>query len=129
MNVKITLRAEEDLYEDIKRIAEDRGAPINQIMNEALKMYRDSTYLDKKSSVIPSEIKQAIRAEMELVSNRDMNKVRQILSAMAINEHVLQRVIAEELEVSHALLLQYRQEVVELLRESNRVFDLREIIE
>jgi len=129
MEVKRSIRIDENLYNDIARIAEERGANSTLIIKEALKMYRDKHYLEQKASVISREVQEAIKAEMELISSRDMNKVRSILSAMAINVHVLQRVIAEELNVNGIDLVNYRQEAIEVLREHNRVFDLREFVD
>ena len=129
METRKTLRLEQVLNEDLTAIAEENNTSVNQIINEALKMYRDSHYLKGKASVIPEEIQAAVRAEMELISTRDMNKIRTILSSLAINVHVIQRVLAGELELSASDLVQYRQEAVEILQENNRVFDLKEFIE
>jgi hypothetical protein len=129
MDKKRALIVSDELYDDIRGIADKRSASINYIMVEALKLYRDYQFAENKSLIITDEVKRAIRAEMEYISSKDMNRVRSLLSSMAINMHVLQRVVAEELDLSPVDLIKFRTEAVENLKAGNRVFDLKEFIE
>ena len=129
MEKQRALRINDELYEDIKKISEDRNTTANMIMIEAIIMYRDSYFLTNKISILSEDIQAVVKAEMELISSRDMNKIRSLVSQLAINMHVVQRCIAEQLDISPYDLVNYRQEATEILRENNRVFDLKEFIE
>lgn len=130
MSVKaITCRFEEGLYTSISRIAEEQHQSMNFCISQALQMYCDCYYMKEKSSIITDEFVQVMRSQFQLLEHRLNNRSNQLLSSVAIQQFIISKVLAESLDISPDALDYYRKQAVEFMKENNRVFSLKEMIE
>lgn len=118
------LLIEDELYEDIGKIAEDQNTYIVEIVDRALRMYRDAHYMETKSYVIPQEILKTVRAELDLNDQRSSNRILKLMSDMAINAYISNKIIAENLNVNDGQLEALRVEAVESIQDAQRVLQL-----
>jgi metal-responsive CopG/Arc/MetJ family transcriptional regulator len=119
-------RIPEKLLADIDAIAEEEAKSRNEIVIDALKLYRDAAYMQDKASVIPMHILNAVTAETTKLEQRINDKTNQVLSSVAIQLYVVQRMMMDNLEVTKQQIEDYTVEGVTFVRQNNRVFRMGE---
>lgn len=122
-------RLEESVVSDIYKIAEETQAKPAFIVSQALKQYAENYHLKQKSSFISSEIIESQKSMVDLLEHRINNRANQLLSSLAIQQFIICKVLAESLEISPDALEYYRKQGVEFMRENNRIFGLKEMLE
>lgn len=122
-------RLDEQVLFDIQKIAEELHAKPSFIINQALKQYVQQHYSKEKSSLLSTEIIESQKSMMALLEHRINNRSNQLLSSLAIQEFILAKVLAETLQVSPEMVEFYRQQAAEFMKENNRIFSLREMLE
>ena len=95
-------------------------------MIDALKLYRDAAYMQDKASVIPMHILNAVTAETTKLEQRINDKTNQVLSSVAIQLYVVQRMMMDNLEVTKQQIEDYTVEGVAFIRQNNRAFRMGE---
>lgn len=129
MQKAVTWRLDDTLLSDIYKIAEEQQQSVTSCISDALKLYRDSYYMENKAVAINSSYLSATKGMVDLMEHRINNRSNQLLSSLAIQQFVICKVLAESLEVSPDALEYYRKQAIEFMRENNRVFKLKEMLE
>lgn len=125
---KVTWRIDPDALSQIEKIAQEDNTTTTAVVNAALKYYADRYYLENKATMLPTEILNAMRSTVDLMEHRINNKSNQLLSSMAIQLYIINRVIADNLSLTPDTLEDYRVEAVEYLRTNNRLLHLTEML-
>ena len=126
--VKKTWDVDASAYSSIETIADQENCTVTQIVNEALRYYADRHYLENNATMLSSDILEAMKSTVSLLERRLDNRSNQLLSSMAIQLFIINRVLADSLDLSGDALEQYRVQAVEFLKGNNRLLDLREVI-
>ena len=112
----------------IEQIATERNCSVTAIANEALRYYNDRYYLEHKATMLPNDILEAMRSTVSLLEHRLDNRANQLLSSMAIQMFIVNKLLADNLEISPDGLELYRQQAVEFLKANNRLLNLKDVI-
>ena len=123
--IKKTWDVDAAAYSSIETIASQESCTVTQIVNEALRYYADRHYLENNATMLSSDILEAMKSTVSLLERRLDNRSNQLLSSMAIQLFIVNRVLADSLDLSGE---QYRKEAVEFLKNNNRLLELREVI-
>lgn len=115
-------------YTMIEQIATERNCSVTAIANEALRYYNDRYYLEHKATMLPNDILEAMRSTVSLLEHRLDNRANQLLSSMAIQMFIVNKLLADNLEISPDGLELYRQQAVEFLKANNRLLNLKDVI-
>ena len=126
--VKKTWDIDASAYSSIETIADQENCTVTQIVNEALRYYADRHYLENNATMLSSDILEAMKSTVSLLERRLDNRSNQLLSSMAIQLFIINKVLADSLDLSGDALEQYRVQAVEFLKGNNRLLDLREVI-
>ena len=126
--VKKTWDVDACAYSSIETIADQENCTVTQIVNEALRYYADRHYLENNATMLSSDILEAMKSTVSLLERRLDNRSNQLLSSMAIQLFIINKVLADSLDLSGDALEQYRVQAVEFLKGNNRLLDLREVI-
>ena len=126
--VKKTWCVEEDLFSSMEVIAQDENCTVTQVVNEALRYYTDRYYLEHKATMLPDEILEAMKSTVNLLEHRLDNRANQLLSSMAVQLFIVNKILADSLDISTEALEQYRGQAAEFLKANNRLLELREVI-
>lgn len=126
--IKKTWDVDAAAYISIETIASQESCTVTQIVNEALRYYADRHYLENNATMLSSDILEAMKSTVSLLERRLDNRSNQLLSSMAIQLFIVNRVLADSLDLSGDALEQYRKEAVEFLKNNNRLLELREVI-
>lgn len=125
----VTFRLDESLIKDISRIAEDKSQSINSCISQAVQLYCDHYYIQEKSVFVTDEYIKTLNASIALLEHKLNNRSNQLIGSLAIQQFVLSKVLADSLDISSDALDFYRKQAVEFMRENNRVFSLKEMLE
>lgn len=126
--VKKTWDVDADAYAGLEAIAQTSGRKMTQVVNEALRYYADRYYLEHKATMLPNEILEAMQSTVNMLERRLDNRSSQLLSNMAVQLFIVNRVLADNLDISPDALEQYRGQAAEFIRANNRLLELREVI-
>jgi hypothetical protein len=124
--IKKTYRIDEGLAGDIAAIAGELRQSENQVIETALKLYRDYHYMQNKASFINEQILHMAQGMLRLAENSINQKTNKLLSELAVQNAIQNQVIAARLEVRQADLRKYRIAAVTALKEAQRIFRLDE---
>lgn len=123
------VRIPDSLYSDMVKLAEENNTSMNQTIEQALKFYRDYTYMGNKATFVNEELLKVIQANNALLLQQINNKSNKLLSELAIQSAIQNMILASELDVSSAAIDAYRKKAVEFLTINNRCLRLDEITE
>lgn len=126
---QVLLRTDEDLINDIKKLAEEQNTSLNNTIIEALKMYRDKKYMTEKATILNREILDVIDGQRKLLTNTINNKTNKLLSELAIQSAIQNQILCDELDVNSVRLDEYRKSAIEFLQIQNRILRLDELVE
>ena len=126
--VKKTWDVDADAYAILEAIAKSSGRKMTQVVNEALRYYADRYYLEHKATMLPTEIIDAMNSTVSLLERRLDNRSNQLLSNMAVQLFIVNRVLADSLDISAEALEQYRSQAAEFIKANNRLLELREVV-
>lgn len=127
--IKRTVRVNEKMYDNYKRLAEDENKDVTQYINEALQYYWDYKHMQNSANFINKEVLQVLRATVGGLENKINNKTNQVLSELAIQVNIQNQVLANNLEINPVQLEIYRQNAVDFLKANQRVLRLNEAID
>ncbi len=126
--IKKTWDVDRTACEALEQIAQEESRNVTAVVNEALKYYADRYYLENKATMLPNDILAAMRSTVNLLEHRLDNRANQLLSSMAIQMFIVNRILGESLELTPEALEQYRVQAVEFIKANNRLLDLREVV-
>lgn len=124
--VRKAFRLDDDVSAAVEKLAAEDNTTETAVVTAAVKLYRDYRYLGDTASFIPQEIENTFAAQIRLLEKRLNVRSNKLLSELAIQQCVLCKVIAENLEVNPLALENYRRLAVEYLQEEQRIFRLEE---
>lgn len=127
--LKKTYRIEEMLAADVARIAGELTQSENQVVENALKMYRDYHYMQAKASFINEELVHILQASYRMAENNINQKTNRVLTELSIQTAIQNFIIAHSLELDKKDLHNYRLRALAYLRENNRVFKMTELVD
>lgn len=125
--LKKTYRIDETLAGDVAAIAAESVKSENQVVEEALKLYRDYHYMQAKASFINEELVNILQASYRMAENSINQKTNRVLSELAIQTAIQNHILAASLEVDKVDLNNYRLRAVDFLKQNNRVLRLDEL--
>lgn len=124
------LRIEDTLLSDIMNITKERGFKNDsQTVEEALKLYRDYHYMQKKATFITDELISVMQASYRMAENSINQKTNRVLTELSIQTAIQNFIIAHSLELDKKDLHNYRLRALDYLRENNRVFKMTELVD
>ena len=124
---KKSIRLEEQLAVDIRRIAEELHQTDTQVIETALKYYRDYYYAANKATLFNDQVIAVVNAMVGKLQ-RDINaRTNTVLSELAIQAATQTFILAENLEVNSAKLNEYRLRALDHLKTTSRVLRLDEV--
>ena len=115
-------------YTMIEQITTERNCSVTAIANDALLYDTHRYYLEHKATMLPNDILEAMRSTVSLLEHRLDNRANQLLSSMAIQMFIVNKLLADNLEISPDGLELYRQQAVEFLKANNRLLNLKDVI-
>ena len=125
--LKKTYRIDETLAGDVSAIAAESAKSENQVVEEALKLYRDYYYMQAKASFINEELVHILQASYRMAENSINQKTNRVLSELAIQTAIQNHILAASLDVDKVDLNNYRLRAVDFLKQNNRVLRLDEL--
>jgi len=123
--VKRTYKLDEAVLADAVALAEKKGTSVTAIIENAIRCYKDYTYMET-AAFVPDQFVRQVNASLRLLEKRQNAKTNQVLSELAIQECILTFIIASNTNIPADALAMYRQKAVEFLRLNNRVFRMDE---
>lgn len=123
--IKRTYKLDEAVLADAVALAEKKGTSVTAIIENAIRRYKDYTYMET-AAFVPDQFVRQVNASLRLLEKRQNAKTNQVLSELAIQECILTFIIASNTNISADTLAMYRQRAVEFLRLNNRVFRMDE---
>lgn len=91
-------------------------------------MYRDQKACGRPGSLISQSMKNTLEGLCQMMEQNLNQRSNQLLSSIAIQLYVLQRVVSDNLQIDGNAIDDYTQEAVEMLQRNNRVFRMQEFV-
>lgn len=126
---KKTYRLDEQLTTDLKSIADELNQSENQVIETALRFYRDYYYQQEKATFVNKEMIEIVQSIFRTAENSINQKTNRILSELAIQAAVQNLILANSLDVKMKDLHVYRLKALDFIKENNRVLRMDEIID
>lgn len=121
------IRLDDNLFEDILKLADEQSTSANQVVIKALEFYRDYYYMKEKASIINENILGIIDSKNKIAERNINYKTNKVLSELAIQSCIQNQILANSLEVSDRDLNRYRLRALDFLKENNRLFRMDEV--
>lgn len=126
--IRTNLRMPDTLMADMDNLAEQKRKTRNEIIVEACQLYRDYVNMNKPGSLLPQYAVQAMEAIAGTLQTNLNARSNQLISSLAIQLFVIQKMLAENMEVSDMNVGEYTQQAIEMLKRNNRVFRMDDFI-
>ena len=127
-NVKKTFLLPLDTAIAITQLAEEEDSTQTEVVKEAIRMYRDQKACGRPGSLISQSMKNTLEGLCQMMEQNLNQRSNQLLSSIAIQLYVLQRVVSDNLQIDGNAIDDYTQEAVEMLQRNNRVFRMQEFV-
>lgn len=101
----------------------------NDLIEKAMRYYRDSYYMKNKAGFINENILDMARGLADRLEMRLNHKSNQLLSELCIEVCILEQVLAGSIDMDGDIIAEYRKNAVDFLKTNQRVFRMDEIIE
>lgn len=126
---KFSIRIDESLDSDFDRISDETGRNKTELINEAMRYYRDRYYMQNKASIINDNILSAMQGISDRMEMRLNHKTNQLLSELAIQVSIMEQILGASIPVDGDVLSKFRQNAVEFIKVNQRIFRMDEVIE
>ncbi|MEG0180131.1 MAG: hypothetical protein RR508_07920 [Oscillospiraceae bacterium] len=123
-----SISIDNELSNDIDKIAAEQNKAINAIVEDALKMYRDYQYMENKAFLINQDILNVTKGMLNMAERTINNKASAVLSELAIQSAVSNMILAKSLDISDKEYNKYRLIALDFLKDKNRVLRLDEVL-
>ena len=131
--VKVTLRLTPELHLRLKSVAAQKDRYINDVVIEAIENHCDQAYMNDKAQLLNDAILAAIDAAVKMeigrFEKRTVDRMAQLISAMAIELFTIDRAVSDGLEISQMQANDYRAEAVAFLKDNHRIARLLDMID
>lgn len=124
-----TIRVDDKLLTAVDALAAERGCSANQVIEEALKLYRDLDFTQNNATFLNEAVLRVIQAGQERLKEDINRKTNQLLSELAIQVCILNQVIGLNLQIPAGQLDSYRIAAVEHLKTKQRILRLDEVVD
>ena len=125
--VRKTLRIDDGLASDLDSMAQQNNTTETDIINRALRLYRDYCYMQDKATVINQDVLNIVRS-MANVAEKNINyKTNKYLSELAVQQAMLNMIIGNSLDFSEQDLQVFRLKALDTIKETPRVLRLDEV--
>lgn len=125
---KKTFRLPEDVTTALDALSSEESRSQTEIVIDAIRLYRDKAAINQPGSLMPAYVVQAAEAVCGTLQTTLNAKSNQLISSVAIQLFVIQRIMADNLQVSMADIDEYTQQALEMLKHNNRVFRMQEFM-
>lgn len=125
---KSSVRIEENLDKDFDRLTQETGKTKTDLINDALRLYRDSYYMKNKASFLNENILDMVRGLTDRMEMKINHKSNQLISELCIELCIMEQVLAASIQVDSESIAEYRKTAVEFLKTNQRVFRMDEVI-
>ncbi len=124
-----TIRVDDKILTAVDALAAERGCSANQVIEEALKLYRDLDFTQNNATFLNEAVLRVIQAGQERLKEDINRKTNQLLSELAIQVCILNQVIGLNLQIPAGQLDSYRIAAVEHLKTKQRILRLDEVVD
>ena len=124
-----TIRVDDKLLTAVDALAAERGCSANQVIEEALKLYRDLDFTQNNATFLNEAVLRVIQAGQERLKEDINRKTNQLLSELAIQVCILNQVIGLNLQIPAGQMDSYRIAAVEHLKTKQRILRLDEVVD
>ena len=124
-----TIRVDDKILTAVDALAAERGCSANQMIEEALKLYRDLDFTQNNATFLNEAVLRVIQAGQERLKEDINRKTNQLLSELAIQVCILNQVIGLNLQIPAGQLDSYRIAAVEHLKTKQRILRLDEVVD
>lgn len=121
------IRIDDILLADIENIGQEKNTSTNQIIVEALKLYRDYHHCQTKATFLNSEVLSVVKSYINVLQTSINNKSNKYLSELAIQSVVTNMLLADNLEVTKDKLNTYRTAALKFISQNQRLLRLDEL--
>ena len=83
--IKRTYKLDEAVLADAVALAEKKGTSVTAIIENAIRCYKDYTYMET-AAFVPDQFVRQVNASLRLLEKRQNAKTNQVLSELAIQE-------------------------------------------
>ena len=84
--IKRTYKLDEAVLADAVALAEKKGTSVTAIIENAIRCYKDYTYMET-AAFVPDQFVRQVNASLRLLEKRQNAKTNQVLSELAIQEY------------------------------------------
>lgn len=124
-----TIRVDDKILTAVDALTAERGCSANQVIEEALKLYRDLDFTQNNATFLNEAVLRVIQAGQERLKEDINRKTNQLLSELAIQVCILNQVIGLNLQIPAGQLDSYRIAAVEHLKTKQRILRLDEVVD
>lgn len=124
-----TIRVDDKILTAVDALAAERGCSANQVIEEALKLYRDLDFTQNNATFLNEAVLRVIQAGQERLKEDINRKTNQLLSELAIQVCILNQVIGLNLQIPAGQMDSYRIAAVEHLKTKQRILRLDEVVD
>ncbi len=128
-SVKSSYRLDKNINCDYDLMHEESGKTKTELINTALKLYRDVYYSKNKATFINDNILATMQGMVDAMEHRLNNKTNQLLSEIAIQQAIIAQLLAYSIDVKGDVVAEYRKKAIEFLKVNQRILRLDELIE
>lgn len=128
MSKSVICRIDSDAYQLAKKLSLNNNCSQSEIISRAVKEYAEKQYSPKSFTAVTDTAAAVAGSIVSGMEHRLNNRSNQLLSSMAIEIYILQRIVAENLDVDFQKVLGYEDEARLAMTEKNRLFELDEIL-
>ncbi len=126
--IKASVRLSPEINSALDELCKQDSISKTALITKAIQVYLDHRRLNVPGSHLPEWQHQQTMAGVADYAHKTNDKSSQLLSTIAIDVHVLMRIIADNIEVPDIVLREYTLEAVELLKQNNRVLRFDEVV-
>lgn len=126
---KFTVRIDAILTNDFDRICSEKNMTRNELVEEAMRYYRDRYYMQNKASIINDNILSAMQGISDRMEMRLNHKTNQLLSELAIQVSIMEQILGASIPIDGDVLSKFRQNAVEFIKVNQRIFRMDEVVE
>ena len=125
--IKASVRLSPEINSALDEICKQDSISKTALIAKAIQVYLDHRKLNTPGSHLPEWQHQQTMAGVDAYAHKTNHQYSQLLSSIAIDLHVLMRIIADNIEVPDAVLREYTLEAVEMLKQNNRILRFEEM--
>lgn len=125
--IKASVRLSPEINSALDEICKQDSISKTALIAKAIQVYLDHRKLNTPGSHLPEWQHQQTMAGVADYAHKTNGQYSQLLSTLSINEYVLMRIIADNIDVPDTVLQEYYADAVEMVKQNNRVLRFDEV--